>query len=80
MSDTPETDALWKAHSGFTPILASEAIAMCGRLERERNHLADALRKLSTTYALAYPTVDELDRIVCHIAKTALAELERSKK
>lgn len=38
---TPETDAVWKKHSGTNAELATDAIALCGKLERERNKLRE---------------------------------------
>lgn len=34
---TPETDAAWEKHSGTNAELAIDAIALCGKLERERD-------------------------------------------
>lgn len=35
MSASPITDALWARHQGTTALLATDAIELCGKLERD---------------------------------------------
>ena len=72
-SETPETDAVWEKHSGTNAELAIDAIALCGKLERQRNEEREIARNadLRVTRAkrerdTALTLADTLRKVVRH--------------
>lgn len=47
---TPETDELWQKHGRLSQALAAQSLALCGRLERERDEAREALRQAHKDY------------------------------
>ena len=57
MTDTPETNAEWAKHDRLSPECAADFMALCGKLERQRDALTVDARVMAQNFKAAANTI-----------------------